>query len=225
MRRSILFILVFGLFAAHANAALWELDKPTALGFTTYTDFDGGGGDTIGSLGVYDKSIGYVSGTNFGAYGVPFTNEVGFVGGPIVDLDGGGDDLVTAEISYGGDPGLTGSGYDGIAAYIANDNDDIWAYQLFYIIGATEYSSGAFVEVGPAGGHAYLSTGAPGGEGGLDLADIDDIGFRVQGDIKGGAYPSGGDTFHASVVPVPAAVWLGMLGLSAAGLRLRKKRA
>jgi len=35
-------------------------------------------------------------------------------------------------------------------------------------------------------------------------------------------YPSYSDDFHVSLVPVPAAVILGMLGLGAAGWKLRK---
>jgi hypothetical protein len=128
------------------------------------------------------------------------------------------------EISYtGGNPGLTGTGYDGITSYFQNDDQSRWSVQLFYVSGATEYNSGAFMELLPVGDSIYLSTGAP--VGGLDLSTITSIGFRVKGINMGGTnpnYPSYSDDFHISVVPVPAAFLLGLLGLGAAGLKLRK---
>ena len=219
MKRILLFALVIGLFAVQADAGpYYNLDKTTALGFTTYTDVDGlmPGTDKVGSLGIYD-STGFVSGYNSGAYGT-MSGQVGFVAGPYENFGYGGDDLVTSEISYGGNPGLIGLGYDGVRSYFQNDNDDKWSYELFFFVGATEYKSG-FVEVDGSGGHAYLLAGSGLN---LDLSTISDIGIRVQGKIVGGDYPSGNDSAHVSVVPVPGAILLGILGLSAAGLKFRK---
>ena len=96
---------------------------------------------------------------------------------------------------------------------------------MFYISGGKEYNSGAYVELAGTGGSTNLSTGAP--VGGLDLSTITDIGIRIQGNMIGltpgnSDYPSNPDAFHFSVVPVPAAVLLGILGLSVAGIKLRK---
>jgi len=66
-----------------------------------------------------------------------------------------------------------------------------------------------------------------GGTAGLSVAttgDISEIGFYVRAnfwpDDKFG--PSSPDTFRVSAVPVPGAVLLGILGLTAAGVRLRR---
>jgi hypothetical protein len=55
-----------------------------------------------------------------------------------------------------------------------------------------------------------------------DTDDIDDIGFYIKDDFLGGDYPSDPDAYHISVVPVPGAVLLGILGLGVAGIKLRK---
>jgi len=218
MKRIVLFTLLIGLFSVQADAGLWELDRTTALGFTTYTNI-GGAGDAIGSLNVYDGPGNRVYGT--GVTGYPsMSGVVGFTTTTFAD-GGDADTTTTAEISYGGNPGLTGSPYDGITSYFENDNDDIWSVQLFYQIGATEYNSGAYVTLAGLGGSAWLSTGAP--MGGLDLSTITDIGFRIQGNMTGlGGNPSNPDSFHVSLVPVPAAVLLGILGLGVVGWKLRK---
>lgn len=49
-----------------------------------------------------------------------------------------------------------------------------------------------------------------------DFSTLQDIGFIIE------TGSSTGDTFHTSVVPVPGAVLLGMLGLGAVGIKLRR---
>ena len=131
-----------------------------------------------------------------------------------------GDDLVEAEISYGSNPGLSGLNYDGITAYFQNDNNSTWSVRLFFDIGNTRYWS-TVAALDGFGGSTYLTAGNFGGT--LDLSTITDIGFRVSAIMDGsGTNPSSPDAFHISVVPVPAAVLLGILGLGVAGLKLRK---
>ncbi|MHC4597300.1 MAG: hypothetical protein ACYS19_20435 [Planctomycetota bacterium] len=223
MKRLLLFTLVIGLFAVQADAGLWELDRPTALEFKTYTDVDGNAGDSIGSLGIYDGPGSAADwGTDFGNY-TDMSGMVGFVGGPMVDSGGGGDHLVTAKV-HDTAPGLTDvATYDGITAYFQNDNDDIWEVQLFYVdstAGEGERTS-AWTSLAGDGGATYLIASASAANA-LDIDNITDIGFRVRGDMLDGGYPSSGDAFHISVVPVPGAVLLGILGLSVVGIKLRK---
>ena len=109
MKRILLFTLVIGLFAVQANAALWELDRTTALGFTTYSNI-GGAGDDIGLLSVYDGPGNKV----FTEGGVTtFDSMSGMVGfvtntfGDLAPIDGGdADTTVTAQIDFTGAPGL-----------------------------------------------------------------------------------------------------------------------
>lgn len=154
------------------------------------------------------------------AYGVtPMRGAIGFQGSL---RDGtGGDVSATAEIYADSPTGLSGTGYDGIKAFFANDDDDQWFFELFYVVGGTEYNSG-FVgingsDAGPP--HTAYLTAPFASAGYLDLAQITNIGFRVKIDF---GTDGASDTFHVSVVPVPGAVLLGMLGLSAAGLKLRR---
>ncbi|OHB76351.1 MAG: hypothetical protein A2Z25_21175 [Planctomycetes bacterium RBG_16_55_9] len=219
MKRILLFTLMIGLFAVQASAALWEVDKPTALGFTDFT-VDAGGYVTDG-LSIYDGPNTKVSGPGGPVYGgTGMSGQVGFTANIGSNTEFGD---VTANIYNADASGVTGGTYDGISMYVQNDNNSHWSYQLFYEVAGTEYNSGAFVHTVGGGGSAVLTTGAPGG--GLDLDDIDVIGFRILGHNMGGAdlgEPSNPDTFHTSVVPIPGAVLLGLLGLSAAGIKLRK---
>ena len=205
MKRILLFTLVIGLFAVQADADMWELDRPTAL---TMTNISASAGDTVSTLVVYDGP---------GAGYPVMSGQVGF---QATLLDADADGWATATIWSTTNLSAYGSGWDGIRSYVENDNQSIWGVQLFYATTGGEVNSGAFVPLAP-GASTYL-TAAPGGLGSLDLAAITQIGIRVQGNMVGGDYPSASDTFHVSVVPVPGAVLLGILGLGAVGIKLRK---
>jgi len=224
MKRFLLFTLVIGLFAVQANAAMWELTEVVAKGFTTYTNV-GDAADNIGTLLIYDDPTTQIFGPpsgNYGSTGNIMSGAVGFVAS-FTDVSSDFD-AVIAEVSYGGSPGLPAAPplYDGITSYFQNDNDDNWTVDLFYSDASGIYFSGP-VTLAPSGGSAYVTVPAPGGLGSLSLATITDMGFRISGVMDGlGGNPSSPDAFHVSLVPVPAAVLLGMLGLGVAGWKLRK---
>lgn len=209
--KRILFLsaLVVGLLAGQASAAMFELDNATAQQFTSGVILSGvGDTDTL----TYGPLL-----TPPNPYGRPtMSGNIGFQGGL---LDGvGGDTAAIAEV-YGLNLGLSGSGYDGIRTYFQNDNDDAWSFQLFYVeTSGVEYNSGTYVSLAPGGGWTYLTAPAA-SSGSLDLANIQKMGFRVSGDFGS---DGSSDTFHVSIVPVPGAVLLGILGLGAVGLKLRK---
>jgi hypothetical protein len=224
MKRFLLSTLLIVLFAAQANASLWEVDEATALGFQEFTigatDFNTDG------LAVYNGPVTLVyssTGTAGPFYGgTQMSGAVGFVGtiGDTSAPTGG----TTQMNIFDSTPGLTDTTiYDGITMYVQNDNQSHWNYQLFYVAGGVEYNSGAPVHL-VDGTSTWLSTGSP--IGGLDLDTITKIGFRIFGHNLSSTTdpkePSNPDTFHTSVVPVPAAVILGMLGLAVAGWKLRK---
>jgi len=218
MKRILLLGLVVGLFAGQASAALWELDKTTALGFTTSSVTTG---FLASPLSVYDGPSTKIFGPGPALYG-PMVGQVGFYGGLSGDIVGG---TATMEISFTGALALVGNDYDGIAGSVANDNQSKWSLQLFYVdpTDGGERAS-AWVELNGLGGTASLTAPAT-GVGVLDLPNITNMGLRIQGNNMGGtqpAYPSYSDDFHASVVPVPGAILLGFLGLGAAGLKLRR---
>jgi hypothetical protein len=217
MKRILIFCVVFGLFAVQANAAIWELDKTTALGFTTYTDLDGPPvSDDVGSLSVYDGPTTKVFGPGGPNYGAALmSGEVGFVA---TFTDFIGATTVTARISDGGNAGLSGE-YDGFTAYTQNDNDDIWSVRLFLEDDTGTYFSD-WHDLDGLGGSAY-----PLVDHAFDFDDVIDFGFEIKGDMTGAdGNPSSPDAFHYSVVPAPGAVLLGILGLGLGmvGMKLRK---
>lgn len=209
MKRILSVTLFVAVLAGQASAAMWELDAGTANQFTGVVV---GGTDFLFNFHKTPPD----------AYGVsPMRGTIGFQGN-LADNPGDGDSFAVAEIFVAPPVGLSGSGFDGITAFFANDNDDQWQFQLFYVDGATEHASAPVLINGSVAGGAqttYLTASQAAGT--LDLGDITKIGFRIQTDF---GTEGASDTFHASLVavPVPGAVLLGFLGLSAAGLKLRR---
>jgi len=107
-----------------------------------------------------------------------------------------------------GDLGLDDQTYDGFKLFLANDNDDPWQVTL-YVEGL---ASPSFTPLDPGTGDTLIW------DFGTDITfdAATHIGFTIESGI------SRTDVFHISAVPTPVAVLLGMLGLGAAGLKLRK---
>ncbi len=223
MKRFILICIVVGLVSGQASAALFDVNRFVAREFDNISV---SAGDSLGSdFGVYDGyNVLYASSgsplSNYGALDILGNPQMSGRVGYVANL-GAVDGSAIATISALGNAGITDTtAYSGIKSYFQNDNDDIWSVELFYITATgVEYKSG-FTPLAGDGGFDWLTVGAP--AGGIDLSTVTDIGIRVKADFGGGGLPSPGDAFHVSVVPVPAAVILGILGLSVAGLKLRK---
>jgi len=101
--------------------------------------------------------------------------------------------------------------FDSLGLHIANDDDDTWEYKLYADIGGSSYRSPAWTSLAQdTDTHLTLSFGAA-----LAFSGLKDIGFQIRA-------AQDTDVFHASVIPVCGAILLGMLGLGAVGLKLRK---
>jgi len=211
MKRILLVVLVVGLFAGQASAAMYTLSGSYALTLddVAYSD--------LGSVNVSSPT------TSESTYGQNMQGVVGFFG----DLDDTDDDDY-AWVKMG-DTGaslnLDLSAYTDYYLIVANDNQSIWGVQLHMKAGGTEYVTG-YTDVSPFTSTTLtlnFATATPGGITAAALGDVDDIGFYIRGYLSGTAgYPSDPDNYHISVVPLPAAVILGILGLGVVGIKLRK---
>lgn len=221
MKRFILICIVVGLVAGQASAGIFELNKQTAKHLQQVSV---SAGDTGNLALVIDKSPGTVwySDNSLGnSYGTFMQGAVGYVGtlgdGPDNDLLG----TILIGANYSGSTILNSlSGQiDKYRAYVANDNDDPWSIAVYLDDGSgIQYGSWQTLAAN-TGAWSVLNLGST-----VDLSTVTDIGIAVRGTFTGviGAQPSNPDIFHVSVVPVPAAVLLGILGLGVAGLKLRK---
>jgi hypothetical protein len=205
MKRIMLLGLVVGLFAGQAFAGMYVLDAPTARQFTQaiainsnnalhlVMDADG----TPGSATYFDD--GYFDNPTADYGDTPMLLQVGFAG-----------HIQLNHVMFIGKSGNL-SGFDSFGINIANDNDDSYRYHAWVSFDnlATKVQ-GAPVSVLPNHHQSFVSVNIVG------TAPVTNFGFDVEllGD------PS--DDFHTSVVPVPAALLLGFLGLGAAGVKLRR---
>ena len=204
MKRVRLLVLAVGLLAGQAFADMYVLDSGTAMQFNTW-------GVSAGDIG--DKILGPT--TNPVTYGGPMQGSVGWAGWL---MDTTGDHYATMTISASGNLGRTAS-YDGFQAFFANDDDDPWDVQLF----VQKKTSAGGERTGS--GWTSLARGASTfitWNTAFDFDDVADFGLDVRGHFLPGGSPSNPDAFKISAVPVPGAVLLGVLGLAAAGVKLRR---
>jgi hypothetical protein len=219
MKKYILICIVVGLIAGQASAATFELNKTTAKYFQQVSLLSSSDNGNLGL--VIDKSPGtiwYTDGSLGSAYGHAMQGAVGFVGTLGDGPDPGPPDFATMLIgtNYSGSTVSVSGTYDKYQAFIANDNDDPWTVAV-YLDDGSGLQFGTWQTLTPGtSAWSTLNLGSA-----VDFSTLTDIGIAIRGDFSTGS-PSNPDIFHVSVVPVPAAVLLGILGLGVAGLKLRK---
>jgi hypothetical protein len=227
MKRFILICIVVGLFAGHAYASLYQMDITTAsqLRDVSWSDNQIFGGNLLKYVGLQpgDSTVTPLYGA--GVYGAlnPMYYSVGFVG-DLTDNTGTSsslpDGFASVLIGAAGTPALTtinslSGSLTTFTMPISNDNDDFWEYKLYVVDALDQTYETGWIPIS-SGNQLTLSVGA----GGVSFSDIKDIGFGVQLNVASQGATS--DDFHTSIVPVPAAVILGILGIGVAGFKLRK---
>lgn len=210
MKRVLLTLAWACLLAGHAHADTFTIDRDTALTFRQI--YNGG----VWLQGVFDLTTTpptpVYKHPTFGVEVYP-DNPQGLVG--FVGTITGDDNWMRIGVKNG-DFGT----YTGLRAFIANDNQSTWAVRLFANDCQTSWR--------------YLKSPVSSDEGTsatLELSfeemALTTFGFDVLLDVGNDPcvkWPSATDAFHVSVVPapVPAAALLALLGLGAAGMKLRK---
>ena len=222
MKRTLfLALVVVAVFSAQASADFYYYFTETKAAEMTFLATSPGDALTNTYIGTYPGGSGEkLFGTEV-SYGDTMTQLVGFSGNL---KDNSGDFEAIQTIGLGS---LNESGtsldlvpdetyVDGFQLLIANDNNQGWSYRTYvWVIGnSTRYETDWTTLIADTQTNLILSTGY------IDFHEVCGIGFEVKWTYEPGG--SIGDDFHTSVVPVPAAVILGMLGLGVAGIKLRK---
>jgi hypothetical protein len=211
MERILLLVATVGLLTGPAFAGMYEMDAATAADMRLVGSSAGPDVATLSYVGYKPGSLAdRVFGTD-PLYGDTVEYAVGFAG-ELKDFSG--DDSARIVIGLSS-PGLTGL-YDGFSLPISNDDNQNWRYQAYVTIGSTTYTSD-WAQLTPDQTRTLVvDTGTD-----TDFSAVTGIGFEVEWKPSINGY-SASDDFHTSVVPVPGAVLLGLIGLSAAGVRLRR---
>jgi hypothetical protein len=211
MKRVLLLVLLVGLFAGQASAAMYMIDPATS--------------QTFGQVATSGDSIFFPLPSPGSTLYVALDGILPKPDGSVLfkgDLMDGSDPDSTGWVLIGGNVSVTNSSF-GVG--LRNDDNSTWSfYAAVHVVGegATTYHYGSGLDLAPhQNGLATVTFGTD--------VTVDQVGFYVQGfwppDPKapGGVnQPSNPDDFNVSVVPVPGALLIGLLGLSAAGIKLRR---
>ncbi|MEJ2648346.1 MAG: hypothetical protein P8016_08080 [Sedimentisphaerales bacterium] len=198
-------IVILCFITSSAMADIWELDFSTATQFRQLNTPEPTTNQlylVIDAPGTVGSTVEWAVNPAYDAYGPDMQLEVGFLGQLINSQE------MTIGLNGSLPEPPIGTSYDQFGSYFANDDDDLWAVNIYVETDVDTYSSG-FTTI-PAHSMTFLSTPVFSGT-------VSQFGFLV--DYVG---DSGSDNFHLSVVPVPGAVLLGILGLGIAGIKLRK---
>ncbi len=217
----VLCVAVFCISGSSAFGNMYTFDSATASqlravsfsdgGATNYLNWvgynDGTGNDPQDGIPVYNPDL--------VTYGANMFYNVGFSGN-LADTTSDPDKVASVKVGALGlgvlsQIKLAGTIHD-FYLPISNDDDDTWEVML-YAEGASPYSTGWVPLLGDTQTTLWLNFGVSG----INFNTLTDIGFGIR---SVAANPN--DNFHVSVVPVPGAVLLGVLGLAAAGIKLRK---
>ncbi len=213
--RLLIIVLAICMIATPAIAGPYRMDTATAatmnqIGSVSTNDLGG-----VEYIGYKDgQSLAdYISGT-WSLYDADsMIYNVGFSG----DLkEQSGDGLAQLTIGLSS-PSLIGW-YNTFELPIANDNDDIWEYRSFVTVGGGSPTYSSWTQL-TSDTMTTLIVNL--GVNNINFATVTAIGFDIQWDTTLNQGRKG-DIFSTSVVPVPAAVLLGILGLGVVGWKLRK---
>jgi len=248
-RFAILSLIVLAISAAPAVADMFTLNHDAAMMLWQVFENPDGAANTflldLDSDGIWGTDVD--SPITYGGSS-PMGGQVGFVGNihdsgskdsPFAQMGVGanfwgtsstGSGATTAQVigaALGTAPTNSLVGFDGYELAVFNDNNSTWWVNIYMNTGyttlgeANNWYDNGWTAVAP-GSSTTLT---------LDFADVanlnhvTNIGFQIGGRMASGdaGDPSNPDMFHISIVPVPGAVLLGVLGLSVAGARLRKR--
>jgi hypothetical protein len=213
---SVFFAALFAVSAVSHASMYYEMDAVTAAsmrllgaytssgdtGTLTYVGYNPGGSANW----VYGADTEYNAGEGNMTYAVGFSGEI---------KDNSQNQ--TAWIRIGLDsPNLTNTVYQGFLLPVANDDDDTWRYRAYVTTTGdpifSDWTTGILSD-----SKTNLLVLTPD----LDYSTVTSIGFEIEWlrSDNGGRI---GDYYNTSVVPVPGAALLGLLGIGAAGLKLRR---
>jgi len=213
MKRFLLLSMIIGLFAGQASAAMYTMDVATAAQLDAVSFSDAGNMFYIGyNPGLLVDRIAYAD----PSYGADMEYAVGFAGRLLIT--GAGQQFASVNIGLDGATPLAGT-YDGFFLPLSNDDQQTWEYKLYVNTTGPDFLSPTWTSL--AGGTTANMVLPFGGN--VNFNTLTDIGFIVQfNKATTGRGTNDSDDFHVSVVPVPAAVLLGVLGLAVAGWKLRR---
>ena len=224
MKRTLFLALVaVAVFSAQASADFYYYLSETKAAEMTFLATSPGDSLSLTYIGTNPGgTTEYISGNKPShVYGDTMTQLVGFSG----NLSDDNKDLEAIQTIGLGSLDYLGTSLDlvpdetyidGFQLLIANDNNQGWSYRTYVweIGNSTRHETEWTTLSNDTQTTLILSTGN------IDFHEVCGIGFEVRW-----TYPLGGsisDDFHTSVVPVPAAVILGVLGLGVVGIKLRK---